>query len=206
MTEHSFQGENFNKIGKSTKMPLWIYGMIGTIIVVVFILTYCGLHSDRPLGVIEVIWYLIGDTAFSKGYSEKAFQSIQINMSSENVKALLGEPIKKYRNVADRWIYEDTDGSNVVLVFHYQGYDDQLCSFLKDQNTIQSNSLKSCERKKQSEILKKLGSPKKTIEDKWFTETWAYTSSPNDTHFIRRYVTFNRNGRVVYTTADCCFD
>ncbi len=206
MTEQNLQGENLNKTGKSTKIPLWIYIIIGVVIIVLFLLTYYLMHFDRPFGMTEVFWYLIGDTTFSKGYSEKTFQSIQTNMSSEEVKKLLGEPIRKYRNDADRWIYEDTDGSDVLLVFRYQGYDDQLCSFIKDDNMIQSDFLRNCEGKKQSEILKELGEPKKKIEDKWFQETWAYTYSPGDTHFIRRYVAFDRNGRVLYKTADCYFD
>jgi hypothetical protein len=194
------------KPGGTSKRAIWpakVHLLIGAgIIVPIVLLFFSPILFDRPWGIEAALWHLIGDTEFSKGYSERAFHKLTIEMSAEDVQALLGEPIRKYRDTDDRWIFEDAKLGSLEFRFHYQGFDDQVCYMFPFHRANPSKF----RGKRQSELLAMLGQPTKRIENKWTEETWTYTYSPGDTHFFRRYVTFDRNGKIISFTFDCWFD
>jgi len=165
--------------------------------------------TDRPTGFGAFVWETFGDTVYADDYSETNFGKVEFGMTSHEVKALLGDPIRRYRDNADVWFYSPEDGAWIELWFHYIGAEDQMCYFMRlhdPEGKMVASDLKWIEGKRQSEILARMGDPQEQRTDQWDKVTWAYTYSPGDTNYIIRSVTFDKGGKVLSKEAELYFD
>ena len=116
------------------------------------------------------------DTAYASGYSDRAFRSVRVAMTQEQVHSLLGSPLTV------TWSYRATRPQGCVFVYFKNGrarswiYGDD-CEKLGIRTGLSFDD---------AAVL--LGTPEEVY--------WVYSDSPSDTHYRERVIRFSQ-GHVV---------
>ena len=171
-------------------------------------------------GILAAFYFTSFDTQYAPGYSEKAFKSIKLGDTEQQVLSLISAPFSTDVNEpyiawiysADRQTHFSTDGEGsgtyTTVRFNAVG---QMAS-ISGQRQMSVNTFtfgdglgylsltkEQIERLKgstQDEIRQKLGSPKAVYEFK-ASKVLHYSRSPSSSHYHFRALGLDNDGKVV---------
>jgi hypothetical protein len=173
----------------------------------------------------RLVFSLLEDTGYAEGYSEHAFQSIQVGDTEASVRTALGAPIREVAVEPHTcWLYARdpqpefvvtgaarADSSYTVIQFGENGTFRQTIgqistgpgsgsiSFGPGINTLSVTPARAkkwlAEEATKQQIEGTLGKPRETFESR--TSKWLlYSHSPSSTHYRLRRIGIGRDGKV----------
>jgi len=181
------------------------------------------------LGILAAFYFKSFDTQYAPGYSEKAFRSIKIGDSEQQVQSLLGAPLSTYDSEPYvEWIYSadgqkrfstngEGSGTFTTVRFNAAGSVSSISgrrqtsanSFTlgEGQNSLNltGEQIKGLKGSTQDEIRRKFGPPKAVYEYK-ASKVLSYSRSPSSANYHLRSVGLDSVGKVVHIWREIYWD